>query len=318
MLIQIEEPSERPAEDGVAAGIDFGATGLRIALSAGGNGEVLSGPDGTDFVPAVVTIGADGRLAVGAATDETGTAISNLRSLLGGGPPLLPAGPPRSAADLAAEVLELIKVRGEAVLGRNVTRAVVTVLPELDQTGRIELMAAIDQAGIELLLLLDDPIAIGLGAGLERCGGPVAILELGPSAFAATVLVPEAGRLVLAGRVSDAAAGRRAEQALLAGMARGADAVVSLHRQLETADLPPPKELPAELADITAALLSRAAAAADVALDRLSGAALAGPFAVWFTDTLAARLPCPVLATPAGRGAAAIGAAILAEELAAG
>jgi molecular chaperone HscC len=145
MLIQIEEPEEGGAGEGLAVGMDFGAISLRVALSIGGNGEVLGGA-ADETVPMLVTVTPEGRLVAGSI--EPGRPVLDIRRLLGSGATVAAGGLIYSAADLAVELLELAKMRAERALGQAIGRAVATVPPEFDQMARLALLGALGRAGL--------------------------------------------------------------------------------------------------------------------------------------------------------------------------
>jgi hypothetical protein len=132
-LFQIEEPEggPLPAEGpGASVGIDLAQGGSAVAVSLGGNAEIL--PDG----------GGEKRL------DPQGVF----------GP-----GGSFNAKNLAAHLLAL-RARAERQLARPVTHAVIAA-PSLDAAAHAAIVKAASAAGIELLALYTRDEAIGFAKG---------------------------------------------------------------------------------------------------------------------------------------------------------
>ncbi|HWK43832.1 MAG TPA: Hsp70 family protein [Stellaceae bacterium] len=205
MLLQIEEPSAKPDDEppdpGLAIGIELTDTSLRIAISIGGNAEIVPGAQGGDFLPAIMAYDADGDRVVG--DDAVALAHDPARGPSWVGHPAL-AQPDAvdargaTAIDRLSLLVLEAKRRVERAARRFVTRAVVVAPITADQAARLALIQAIEAAGIEVLRLIDRPLALAWGGGLDRSvdGVYLGLLRRDGDAGAALVEL-EGGRLRL-------------------------------------------------------------------------------------------------------------------------
>lgn len=122
-------------ENGMAVGIDLGTTYSLIAV-ADASGPRLLGP----AIPSIVDgVGAFKRL-MGQPND----------------------GRTRSAVSMSAEILSRLRVQAEALLGRPVTKAVITVPAHFEEGARLATQRAASEAGLQVLRLLHEPTAAAL------------------------------------------------------------------------------------------------------------------------------------------------------------
>jgi molecular chaperone DnaK (HSP70) len=185
-LIQIEEPSRTrdPLEDeGIAVGLELGPTGLRLAIAVGGNVEIVPGADGGDFVAGMVGYDADGDLIVGAGLDE-----SRVDSGVLAIPDQLdPRG--RSATERLALLIATARRNLSLLAKRPVTRAVATVPLGHGPAARAAMLQAVEAAGLDLLRLVETPVAAALALGLEHRGdGTYLWLARGVTGFEAGLI----------------------------------------------------------------------------------------------------------------------------------
>jgi molecular chaperone HscA len=227
MLLDIYEPGESPlphaAERGAAIGIDLGTTNSVVAISRGGIPEAIRDPDGRALVPSVVAYRDVGAPLVGdeavaqLAANPMGT-VSSVKRLMGRGladlqrvAGTLPfavvpgsgegnmvrlsvAGRDLSPVEVSAEVLRACKMRAEASLGQEVTRAVITVPAYFDDAARTATRDAARIAGLEVLRLVNEPTAAALAYGLDHAAeGLYAVYDLGGGTFDFSLLRLEKG-----------------------------------------------------------------------------------------------------------------------------
>ncbi len=243
MLIDIHEPGQTPlphANDEAAVGIDLGTTNSLVAFARGGKPEVLrEGEGGSGLVPSVVAYLDGGEILVGAAArghvlDSPERVVSSVKRLMGrgvgdlkqlaGALPLEIANEEASRdgqmvrlrvgelvltpVEVSADILRALKRRAEAALGRDVTRAVVTVPAYFDEAARGATKDAARLAGLEVLRLISEPTAAALAYGLDKgAEGLFAIYDLGGGTFDVSILRMEMGVFQVVATGGDAALG---------------------------------------------------------------------------------------------------------------
>jgi len=257
MLLQIEEPSAKPDDElpdpGLAIGIELTDRSLRIAVSIGGNAEVVPGGEGGDFLPTLIAYDADGDRVSG--DDALMLAKESARdpSWIGHAALAQPDAVDARGATAADRLSQLVlqaKRRMERAARRLVTRAVVVAPLTADQPARLALIQAIEATGIEVLRLIDRPLALAWGGNLDRKadGFYLGVLQRDGDAGAALVELDQ-GRLRLIGAVP-VGSGAGIEAAVSAVMEQGDQSPASLagvfsDAALDAAMLPP--GLPAEV-----------------------------------------------------------------------
>jgi hypothetical protein len=168
-LIQIEEPnrSADPLEDqGIAVGLELGRHGLALAIAVGGNVEIVPGADGGSFLPGAVGYDADGDLVVGSSGLADITRVD--RVLLAIPDQLDPRG--KSATERLATLIATARRELSLLAKRPVTRAVASVPLGHGPAARAAMLQAVEAAGLELLRLVEIPVAAALALALERHG----------------------------------------------------------------------------------------------------------------------------------------------------
>jgi len=241
-LLQIHEPGEtpQPHEDdaSLAVGIDLGTTNSVVAVSNGGETEVLRDENGLALVPSVVAYAPDGSAIVGELArrlllDRPEVVVSSVKRLMGRGVEdikglggilpyevearkegasgmvrLLVAGHSLSPVEISSEILKALKARAEDHLGRPVTRAVVTVPAYFDDAARTATKDAARIAGLEVLRLVNEPTAAALAYGLdESAEGVYAVYDLGGGTFDISLLRMEKGVFQVLATGGDSALG---------------------------------------------------------------------------------------------------------------
>ncbi|MBF0323544.1 MAG: Fe-S protein assembly chaperone HscA [Alphaproteobacteria bacterium] len=227
VMLQLCEPGETPAphesERGAAVGIDLGTTNSVVALSFETEVEVLRAADGKALIPSVVHYKDDGEVVVGQAAREAilespdhvvtsikrlmGRGIEDVKSLAGTLPYTLEpnpdggmvrlrvAGRVLTPVEISADILRAIKARAEeALLGKFVSRAVITVPAYFDDAARTATKDAARLADIEVLRLVNEPTAAALAYGLDNSvEGLYAVYDLGGGTFDISILKMEKG-----------------------------------------------------------------------------------------------------------------------------
>ncbi|MCA1906860.1 MAG: Fe-S protein assembly chaperone HscA [Magnetospirillum sp.] len=227
VLLQLHEPGETPVphqdEAGLAVGIDLGTTNSVVAFSFDTEVEVLKDENGKALIPSVVHYKDDGSVVVGreareAILENPDHVVSSIKRLMGRGledvkslagtlpyevevPPeggmvrLRVAGRTLTPVAISAHILMAIKDRAEqAMLGKAVTRAVITVPAYFDDAARTATKDAARLADIEVLRLVNEPTAAALAYGLDNAvEGLYAVYDLGGGTFDISILKMEKG-----------------------------------------------------------------------------------------------------------------------------
>ena len=215
-LLQISEPGQSPAHHRkkLAVGIDLGTTNSLIAAVRGDVAEILPDSEGRALLPSVVhygdevTVGHDARAK--AATDARNTIVS-VKRLMGRGladvktlgdvmpfdfiggdegmPYLRTAAGDMSPVQVSADILRVLRLRGEESLGGMLSGAVITVPAYFDDAQRQATRDAARLAEINVLRLLNEPTAAAVAYGLDQKGeGVIAVYDLGGGTFDISVL----------------------------------------------------------------------------------------------------------------------------------
>jgi molecular chaperone HscA len=217
-LLQIAEPgqSTAPHQRRLAIGIDLGTTNSLVATVQSGKAKTIPDSDGKHLLPSVVRYFEDGARTVGqeakraAASDPLNTIVS-VKRLMGRGladvkrlggelpyrfaggdtgmPYLLTAAGHKSPVQVSADILTVLRARAEAVLGGDLTGAVITVPAYFDDAQRQATKDAAQLAGLKLLRLLNEPTAAAVAYGLDKgAEGVHAIYDLGGGTFDISIL----------------------------------------------------------------------------------------------------------------------------------
>jgi molecular chaperone HscA len=200
-LIQICEPGETPLPhaDAQAVGIDLGTTHSVLAISSNGQAEAIHDAEGDAVIPSVVhygdsynTVGHDARAAL--AEGEANVVGSIKRHMSNPAYRVEANGQQLSAIQVSADILKHLHRMAEEALGRSVTRAVITVPAYFDDAARNATKAAAEQAGFEVLRLINEPTAAALAYGLQtQAQGIYAIYDFGGGTFDISILKLEDG-----------------------------------------------------------------------------------------------------------------------------
>lgn len=174
MLLQIHEPGQTPDphEGTEAVGIDLGTTNSLVAISREQKAEVIG-----NILPSVVNL--------------DGQDISSIKRKMHN-PSQLVYG--KTPVEISAEILKTLRARAEDSIGREVTKAVITVPAYFDDTARNATKDAAAIAGLEVLRLINEPTAAALAYGLDKSAeGIYAIYDLGGGTFDISILRMQKG-----------------------------------------------------------------------------------------------------------------------------
>ncbi|HUO59868.1 MAG TPA: Fe-S protein assembly chaperone HscA [Candidatus Acidoferrales bacterium] len=199
-------------------GIDLGTTNSLVAYMEGDRPVVIPGKDGSNLVPSVVAIEADGHVVVGNAArnaliETPERAIYSVKRLMGRGvediQEELKLFPFRLAKDLApgevlrivlgertytppeisALILRQLKSNAERFFLGPVDKAVITVPAHFNDAQRQATRDAGRIAGLEVLRLVNEPTAASLAYGLDKKkNGIVAVYDFGGGTFDISIL----------------------------------------------------------------------------------------------------------------------------------
>jgi molecular chaperone DnaK len=198
-------------------GIDLGTTNSLIGLMDAGFPVLLADQDGHRLTPSIVYIGDDGQVLVGrpaqrmraAAPKSTVYSVKRLIGLRGedtadidvdlayavtaeagkalrvrlGGRDYLPE-------EISAFVLKKLKTDAERSLGRELTRAVITVPAYFNDAQRSATKRAGELAGFTVERILNEPTAAALAYGVDKLKskGRIAVYDLGGGTFDLSIL----------------------------------------------------------------------------------------------------------------------------------
>ena len=205
-----------------AVGIDLGTTNSLVAIWRDGRPVVLAPEGRSGLVPSVVHFTADGPPMVGReARDQAvvdprntvfsikrfmGRGLADVREELATRPfratesargqiQLELAGKTFTPQEISALILMKVgDVACQALGGRPITRAVITVPAYFDDAQRQATRDAARLAGLDVLRIVNEPTAASLAYGLDQRGqGNVAVYDLGGGTFDVSILAIEDG-----------------------------------------------------------------------------------------------------------------------------
>lgn len=215
-LLQISEPGKSSAHhpQKLAVGIDLGTTNSLIASVRKGAAETLPDSSGQAILPSVVHYGEGivvGHQAKANATTDARNTIMSVKRLMGRGiadvktlgnvmpfdcvggdegmPFIRTVMGDVSPVQVSAEILKVLRQRGEEALGGSLSGAVITVPAYFDDAQRQATKDAAQLAGINVLRLLNEPTAAAVAYGLDQGGeGVIAVFDLGGGTFDISIL----------------------------------------------------------------------------------------------------------------------------------
>ena len=216
-LLQIAEPglSAAPHQHRLAIGIDLGTTNSLVASVLSGSTAVLKDESGHALLPSVVRYTDDntgpvvGVAALEGAIADPHNTLSSIKRLMGrrladigqlDGMPyrfvdqsgviaIDTAAGRKTPIEVSADILRSLRLRAEAVLGGELTGAVITVPAYFDDAQRQATKDAARLAGLNVLRLLNEPTAAAVAYGLDNGSeGTFAIYDLGGGTFDISIL----------------------------------------------------------------------------------------------------------------------------------
>ncbi len=239
-LLQISEPgqSTKPHEHKFAIGIDLGTTNSLVAAVRSGQSETFPDAEGEHLLPSVVQYKTD-EIIVGTQAKQNQIAdsyntISSIKRLMGRGtdelktqfeslsdvlpyefvktdsavPKIKTAAGDKTAIEISADILKVLKTRGEKTLGDELEGAVITVPAYFDDAQRQATKDAATLAGINVLRLLNEPTAAAVAYGLDSgAEGIVAVYDLGGGTFDISIMQLKKGVFEVLSTGGDSALG---------------------------------------------------------------------------------------------------------------
>jgi molecular chaperone DnaK len=199
-------------------GIDLGTTNSVVAIVQGGQPQVIRNRTGQILTPSVVAITSAGKRLVGqlakrqAITNPENTVYASKRLIgrkfssdqIRRAREVLPyrivcgehddvrvqiGDKPMALPEISAAVLREVKLDAEAVLGRPVSKAVITVPAYFNDGQRQATKDAGRIAGLDVLRILNEPTAAALAYGFgKNISGKIAVFDLGGGTLDVSVL----------------------------------------------------------------------------------------------------------------------------------
>jgi molecular chaperone DnaK len=196
-------------------GIDLGTTNSLIGIVEGGFPIILADQEGKRLTPSCVHYAADGDVTVGTparrrrATEPQRTILS-IKRLMGKrrgelDHPLpypivsgadgalrvqLPDGTTKLPEEVSAEILRSLKLTAERQMGRQISRAVITVPAYFNDGQRQATKRAGELAGFVVERILNEPTAAALAYGMDKLKerSRIAVFDLGGGTFDLSIL----------------------------------------------------------------------------------------------------------------------------------
>jgi len=215
-LFQISEPgqSPEPHQQRLAVGIDLGTTNSLVATVRSGAATVLPDAQGRSLLPSIVRYLPGGKTEVGHAAqahqaDDPKNSIASVKRYMGRGlkdvahaenapydfvdapgmVQLKTVAGVKSPVEVSAEILKVLRSRGEKSLNGGLTGAVITVPAYFDDAQRQATKDAAKLAGLNVLRLLNEPTAAAIAYGLDHASeGTFAVFDLGGGTFDISIL----------------------------------------------------------------------------------------------------------------------------------
>src|ERR1700730_5674657 len=178
-----------------AVGIDLGTTNSVVSVLEAGEPTVIPNAEGARTTPSVVGFSKAGEVLVGevakrqAITNPDRT-IRSVKRHMGTTWTIDIDGKKYTPQEISARILQKLKRDAEAYLGDSVSQAVITVPAYFNDAERTATKEAGQIAGLEVLLIINEPTAAALAYGLDKEGADQTILvfDLGGGTFDVSVL----------------------------------------------------------------------------------------------------------------------------------
>ena len=178
-----------------AVGIDLGTTNSVVSAMEGGEPTVIANAEGDRTTPSIVAFSKNGEVLTGevakrqAVTNPDRT-LSSVKRHVGTNWTVEIDDKAYTPQEVAARVLQKLKLDAEQYLGEEVTEAVVTVPAYFDDAQRTATKEAGQIAGLDVLRIINEPTAAALAYGLDKEAEDQTILvfDLGGGTFDVSVL----------------------------------------------------------------------------------------------------------------------------------
>ena len=178
-----------------AVGIDLGTTNSVVSAMEGGEPTVIANAEGNRTTPSIVAFSKNGEVLTGevakrqAVTNPDRT-LSSVKRHVGTNWTVEIDDKAYTPQEVAARVLQKLKLDAEQYLGEEVTEAVVTVPAYFDDAQRTATKEAGQIAGLDVLRIINEPTAAALAYGLDKETEDQTILvfDLGGGTFDVSVL----------------------------------------------------------------------------------------------------------------------------------
>ena len=178
-----------------AVGIDLGTTNSVVSAMEGGEPTVIANAEGDRTTPSIVAFSKNGEVLTGevakrqAVTNPDRT-LSSVKRHAGTNWTVEIDDKAYTPQEVAARVLQKLKLDAEQYLGEEVTEAVVTVPAYFDDAQRTATKEAGQIAGLDVLRIINEPTAAALAYGLDKETEDQTILvfDLGGGTFDVSVL----------------------------------------------------------------------------------------------------------------------------------
>ena len=183
----------------IIIGIDLGTTNSEVAIVENGQPRVLVGDDGDPILPSFVGLSEDGKLLVGKAArnqyilspDKT---IKSIKRKMGLDIKVPLGDQEYRPQEISAMILRALKDRAAKALGKEVTKAVITVPAYFNDAQRQATIEAGQLAGLEVLRILNEPTAAALTYDPKQSEGlRVLVYDLGGGTFDVSIVQTEHG-----------------------------------------------------------------------------------------------------------------------------
>src|SRR2546430_1323575 len=178
-----------------AVGIDLGTTNSVVSVLEGGQPTVIPNAEGARTTPSVVAFSKSGEVLVGevakrqAITNPDRT-VRSVKRQMGTSWSIDIDGKAYTAQEISARILQKLKRDAESYLGDTVSQAVITTPAYFDDAQRTATKEAGQNAGLEVLRIINEPTAAALAYGLDKEGKDqtVLVFDLGGGTFDVSVL----------------------------------------------------------------------------------------------------------------------------------
>lgn len=182
----------------IILGIDLGTTNSVVTVMDDKNAVVLENPNGKRTTPSVVSFKNDEIIVGEVAKRQIETnpnTIASIKRLMGTNKTVHANKKEYKPEEISAMILSYMKEYAQKKLGKNITKAVITVPAYFDNAQREATKIAGKIAGLDVLRIINEPTAAALAFGLDKTEKSLKVLvyDLGGGTFDVSVLELENG-----------------------------------------------------------------------------------------------------------------------------